>query len=261
MKIVFFGCTNFSKELFDHLQMIKNINIKAIFSIPEQFNISYSKTKVKNYNYYSFYQDAKELNIPFYEVNSKENDIIDYKSILSDIEPDLILAFGWYYMIPKQIRRLAKYGVWGMHASLLPNYAGGAPLVWAMINGEKTTGISLFKLEDGIDNGPIIAQEKFQIDKLDTIKNVIDKSVVASKKILTNIFRQNLDKIKYTHQDQSKIKVYPQRSPDDGEIDFSMSAEEIYDFVRAQGDPYPGAFIKSSDNKRIVVEKIRIEEF
>ena len=76
----------------------------------------------------------------------------------------------------------------------LPNYAGGAPLVWAMINGGKTTGVSLFKLEDGIDKGPIIAQEKFQIDKLDTIKNVIDKSVVASKKILTNIFRQNLDK-------------------------------------------------------------------
>ena len=68
-----------------------------------------------------------------------------------------MLFIGWYYIVPKSLRSLAKYGAWGIHASLLPKYAGGAPLSWAIINGEKKTGVTLFKLESGIDNGDIFS--------------------------------------------------------------------------------------------------------
>ena len=72
-------------------------------------------------------------------------------------KPDLFIVVGWYHILPKSWRNLAP--AYGMHASLLPNYSGGAQLFWAMINGEKKTGITLFKMDDGIDSGPIVGQK------------------------------------------------------------------------------------------------------
>ena len=72
-----------------------------------------------------------------------------------------MLILGWFYKVPKSIRDLSKLGAWGIHASLLPKYAGGSPLTWAIINGEKQTGITLFRLDDGIDDGDIISQKNF----------------------------------------------------------------------------------------------------
>jgi methionyl-tRNA formyltransferase len=69
--------------------------------------------------------------------------------------PDAFLVAGWYHMIPKIWRNLAP--AYGLHASLLPDYSGGAPLVWAMINGETKTGVTLFQMDDGVDSGPIVA--------------------------------------------------------------------------------------------------------
>lgn len=258
MKIVFFGCTNFSKEILLHL-LENNINISALFTIPEEFDISYSDNKVKNYNYFDFTEISKNYEIPLFYVNSTENKISNYKKVIEDIKPDVILIMGWYYMVPKTIRDIAKYGTWGIHTSLLPKYAGGAPLVWAMINGEERTGVTLFKLDNGVDDGDIIAQSEIKIEFEDTIKEVYDKATIVSKEILYNSLL-NIKNIEFIKQDKSKIEVYPQRSPKDGEIDLNKSGFEIYNFIRAQAPPYPGAFFKTIDGKKIIIEKARIED-
>ena len=162
-------------------------------------------------------------------------------------------------MIPQSIRELVKYGAWGIHASLLPNYAGGAPLSWAIINGEKETGITLFRMEDGVDDGDIIAQKSFTIEYEDAIKEVYEKATIASKDILKNVLT-NIKDIKPIPQNKVEIEIYPQRSPKDGKIDLTKSSEEIYNFIRAQSSPYPGAFITTSDGKKLVIEKARIED-
>ena len=164
---------------------------------------------------------------------------------------------GWYYKVPKKIRDLARYGTWGIHASLLPKYAGGAPLVWAIINGEKETGVSLFKLEEGVDDGDIIAQQIIPIAFEDSIKEVYEKATAASKEILLNAL-QNIETIKFIPLEKSKIELWPQRKPEDGEIDLSWPAEKIYNFIRAQAPPYPGAFLKTADGKKIIIEKSKI---
>ena len=258
MNIVFLGCTKFSKDILISL-LEKNINISALFTIPEEFDISYSDRKVKNYNYVDFSEISREYDIPLFYVNSSENKISNYKKVIEDIQPDVILVMGWYYMVPKTIRDIAKYGTWGIHASLLPKYAGGAPLVWAMINGEEKTGVTLFKLEDGVDDGDIIAQSEVKIEFNDTIKEVYDKVTTVSKEILYNSLL-NIDTIDFIKQDKSKIEVFPQRSPNDGEIDFNKTGLEIYNFIRAQSPPYPGAFFKTIDGKKIIIEKARIED-
>ena len=164
LSFAFLGATNYSKELLLFL-INKRLIPKAIFSIPEEFNISYSEKKVKNTNYANLKDIANEYDIPYYEIDSVEGKKIkSYEQIIKKLNLDLILVLGWYYVIPQSIRELVKYGAWGIHASLLPKYAGGAPLSWAIINGEKETGITLFRMENGVDDGDIISQKSFSIE-------------------------------------------------------------------------------------------------
>ena len=258
MKIVFLGATKFSEEILGHL-LQKEISVEAIFTIPIEFNISYSAEKVRNYNFADLVSLAEKNHIPSYQVTSeKGKKLSDFYSAIEKIKPDVILVIGWYFMVPKKIRILAKHGAWGIHASLLPSYAGGAPLVWAIINGEKETGTTLFRLDEGVDSGDIIAQEKIVIGDLDTIKEIYDKVTEASKRILLESLLA-ADSIQYMPQPKSDIKIYPQRKPSDGEIDLTLPGWEMYNFIRAQVPPYPGAFIRTIDGKKIIIDKVRLE--
>lgn len=251
MRIIFFGCTHYSKDLLESL-LYNKANVVGIFSIPEEFSISYSEEKVKNSNYADLKPIAKDHNIPFFEIDSVEGKkTSNYTDIISDLKPDVILVLGWYYMVPKSIRDIPKYGSWGIHASLLPDYAGGAPLVWAIINGEKKAGVTLFRMESGVDDGDIISQVEFPILDVDTIKEVYQKATISSKQILSEVLDETF-KVKFTKQDKSKIKIYPQRSPKDGLIDWNWEPIRIKNFIRAQTKPYPGAYTMINGKKVII---------
>ena len=254
MKIILLGCTKFSEEILLML-LQRKFKISAIFTIPPKFKISYSKKEVTNYNYSDLKTIAGKFYIKTYTVNSRPGKTIgDYQKIIAKISPDVIIAAGWYYMVPKKIRDIPTYGAWGIHASLLPNYAGGAPLVWAMINGEKKTGVTLFKLDKGVDDGDIIAQKAFPIEFDDTIKEVYEKATESSKELLALALR-NPRRLRFKPQNREGMRVYSQRTPADGRIDLTKSAREIYNFIRAQSAPYPGAFIETRDGKKIYIEK------
>lgn len=257
MRTVFLGSSQFSLRMLRHL-LANGIEISAVFTIPKRFTISYSNTEVTNYNYADLRPVAEERGIPYFEVESSAKKLSDYYDTIERTAPDVILVLGWYYMVPKRVRDLARYGAWGIHASLLPEYAGGAPLVWSIIEGKEETGVTLFKLGDGVDDGDIISQARLKIGEHDTIKNVYNKATKASKRLLLKALK-NIDKVKFTRQDRKKIRIYPQRSPEDGELDLSLPARELYNFIRAQSDPYPGAFVRTTDGKKLVIEKARIE--
>lgn len=260
IRIVFLGCTQYSKKLLDAIKNLNTVSVCAIFSSPEHFNISYSDKPVHNTNYADLSKSAHELKIPYYEIDSvKGKRITDYKKEIVELKPDVILVLGWYYMVPKSIRELATLGAWGIHASVLPKYAGGAPLVWAIINGEQETGVTLFKLDDGVDDGDIIEQTRFPILPTDTILEVYDKATIASEKILQKVFSKEYN-IKFMPQDKSTIEIYPQRKPQDGEINLDWPATRMYNFIRAQSPPYPGAFIKTTDGKRLVILKAHVAD-
>ena len=254
MRIVFLGGTDFSEFILKEL-LRKGFLIKAIFGIPEIFSINYEgqKQEVRNHRFADLKPLARFYDIPHYVVDqgNSETTLKAYKKVIKDIYPDVILVMGWYYKVPESIRNLSKNGAWGIHASLLPKYAGGAPLVWAMIEGEEETGVTLFKLEEGIDDGPIIAQKKFPIYPSDTIKEVLDKSFCASINILLYALN-SFESINFKEQKKDEIQVYPQRKPEDGEIDWSKSPQAIQNFIRAQTRPYPGAFTYINGKKVII---------
>jgi methionyl-tRNA formyltransferase len=257
MKIVFFGASSLGysccKALLD-----AGHEIVAIFTIPKEFNISYSPEKpVNNVLYRDFNIIGDQYKIPVFEVNQNIKDYIENLEIL---KPDFILAVGWYYMIPKKILNIAGKGAAGIHASLLPKGRGNAPLVWAIINGESVTGITFFYFSDGVDDGNIIGQREILINEDETIKTLLDKVETESKSILLEyipLIAEN--KVKVWVQDESAATYYPKRTPDDGLIDWNMSSEEISRFIRAQTKPYPGAFT-IIENKKIIIWDATINE-
>ena len=250
MNIVFFGASELGYECCEAL-LQNGEKITGIFTISEEFKISYSPNKpVKNVLYKDFNLLGQKYNIPVVTING---DLKLHQQNLESMQPDFLLVIGWYYMIPKSMIRVAKKGAAGLHASLLPKYRGNAPLVWAMINGEKETGVTFFYFSEGIDNGDIIAQKKFVIDESDTIRELLEKTKIASKNLLLhNIRKIELDEIKPVSQDHTKATIFPKRSPEDGLIDWSWDAQRIKNFIRAQTKPYPGAFTVINGKKVII---------
>lgn len=158
--------------------------------------------------------------------------------------PDFILMVGWYHMIPKAIRAIAPAA--GLHASLLPDYSGGAPLVWAIINGEKKTGISFFVMEDGVDSEAIIGQAEEPIPFDDTFATLYGRIEEASLKLVEIHLLPKIANgtATYTVQDESQRRLVPQRSPEDGRIDWYQEAHSLYHFVRAQTESLSRCFFR-----------------
>lgn len=250
MRIVFFSASELGFNCC-HKLIQENFNVVAVFTIPQEFKISYSKDKpVKNVLFRDFSFFNEQYGIPVVTVSDKMG---SYEEALREFQPDLLVVIGWYYMIPKKLRDIAPLGCIGIHASLLPKYRGGAPLVWAVINGEKEAGISLFYFDDGVDDGDIIAQISFPIEETDTIKDLLVKVEQSSLQILPeNLSRIQNGKASRIVQDHSKATYVPQRKPEDGEIDWGWDKKRIKNFIRAQTKPYPGAFTKIG-NKKVII--------
>ena len=157
--------------------------------------------------------------------------------------PALGVVCGWQRLVGPEMLGLPPRGFVGFHTSLLPHYRGRAPVNWAIIKGEKRTGTTMFFLEPEADTGPIIAQTPFAIEPFDTCASIYEKSARACGDMLLAALPGLLQGTALTRPNPSlDYPCMPKRTPADGEIDWSRSAPEVHDFVRALTHPYPGAF-------------------
>lgn len=219
---------------------IPEIEVVGIVTAPKIFRISYRPQGVINVLHVDAFEIGRTLGVKVVAIERSMNDQGLYEMV-STWEPDAFIAAGWYHMIPRRWRLLAP--AYGLHASLLPDYSGGAPLVWAIINGESKTGISLFQMDDGVDSGPIAGQKEEYILHDDTISTLYARIEERGRELLKETLPQiAAGTLKLRLQDESKRRVYPQRSPEDGWIDWSQDASMVDRFIRAQTRPYPGAF-------------------
>lgn len=183
---------------------------------------------------------CESLDIPCEELVAGMND----PALLERVQlwkPDIFTVVGWYHTVPGSWRRLAP--AYGLHASLLPDYSGGAPLVWAIINGEKRTGITLFQFADGVDSVPIVGSAATDILYDDTIATLYARIQELGLQLLVDHLPRLADGTAMLQaQDESQRWFVRQRRPEDGFIDWQLPAERVRDFVRAQTHPYPGAY-------------------
>jgi methionyl-tRNA formyltransferase len=161
-----------------------------------------------------------------------------------DIPPaDFLFSFYYRRMLPPEVLKKARKGAYNMHGSLLPKYRGRAPVNWAVLKGETETGATLHEMTEKPDAGRIVDQQAVPIGPDDTAAEVFARVVEASETVLRRSLKDLVSgKAKLVPQDLSKGSYYGARKPEDGRIDWSKSAQEIHNLVRAVAPPFPGAF-------------------
>ena len=157
--------------------------------------------------------------------------------------PDLLFAVSWRYLVPRRIFHRPRLGAFVFHDSLLPAYRGFAPTVWAIVNGEAATGVTLFEMTDEVDAGDIVDQLAVPIGPDDTIAEVMERVTVGYLATLErNLPALLAGSAPRRAQDHTRASFACKRMPQDNRIDWSLPTQRIYDLVRGVTRPYAGAF-------------------
>jgi methionyl-tRNA formyltransferase len=190
-----------------------------------------------------FRKFADEKSIPLFECkNFKDR---DYGSLIRNkLCPEIAVVVGARVLFPKEVLEAPRLGTFAVHDSLLPNYRGFAPLHWAILNGEKKTGVTLFKVTEEMDAGDIVGQIEIPIAPDDTATEIYEKSCVASASLLKEAVEEieKTGRIPTRAQDPQQATYTCSRTPEDGWINWQASTDNIYNLIRALSYPFPGAF-------------------
>ena len=173
----------------------------------------------------------------------------EYELLLS-MRPDALFSFYYRFMIPERFLTLAPKGAFNMHGSLLPKYRGRACINWAVIMGEKETGATLHYMVKRADAGDVVDRERVPILFEDTAYDVGKKVASAARALIArNVEAIDDGTVRSEPQDESRATYFGRRTPADGRIDWTKSAQEIYNLIRAVTRPFPGAFAFAGEEK------------
>lgn len=185
---------------------------------------------------------AKELGLPILQPEKLRDEA--FLAAMRELQPDLGIVIA-FRMLPEVVWAMPKHGTFNLHASLLPEYRGAAPINWAIINGDKRTGVTTFLLNHEIDKGAIIGQEEVDILPEDNIGTLYDKLMnIGSGLVIETVERiasGDINPVEQMHIDESTLRPAPKIFKEDGRIDWSRKAEDIHNLVRGLS-PYPAAW-------------------
>jgi methionyl-tRNA formyltransferase len=169
-------------------------------------------------------------------------------------EPELIFVVGWSQLVHEPFIALAREGVFGMHPTLLPRHRGRAPIPWAILTGLARTGVTLFEIVDSTaDSGAIVGQRVVEVASDETATTLFERLSDAHVELIREFVPLLLSRTApRLPQDQRHASTWPKRTPADGIIDWETRAPYLYDWVRAQTRPYPGAFTFLGDDMVVV---------
>ena len=188
-------------------------------------------------------QSALKLNLPIAQPDRiKTNE--EFRAQLTAIKPDAIIVVGYGRIIPQWMLDLPPLGNINLHASLLPKYRGAAPIQWAIANGETITGNTTMHIDAGLDTGDILLQQELAIAPDDTAETLAPRLAAEGAELMLETLRGLQSGAIYPRkQDDSKSTLAPILKKEDGQVDFSRSATEIYNRFRGF-QPWPGAYTK-----------------
>ena len=253
LKIVFMGTPEFAKCSLEQL-VDNNFNVVACFTNPDSKSgrgMKFQYSEVKKY--------AIEKNIDIYQpLKLRNNDEI--YNILKEINPNLIVVVAYGKILPKNILDIPKYGCINVHGSLLPKYRGAAPMQWAIINGEKTTGITTMFMNEGMDTGDMLLKQEVEILREDNFETIHDKMKEVGANLLIKTIEKLLDgTLKSTHQDDTQATFAPMITKDNTKISFEDTCVNIFNQVRGLS-PIPGCSVTLDDGSIYKVYNVDYEE-
>jgi len=211
----------------------KGVNVIGLITLTED-------AAAKRSGVFDYSQITAKYNIPSYAINHI-NDASSVELIRS-LMPDVLCVIGWRQILSPDVLSTADLTI-GAHASFLPKNRGSAPINWSIIKGESSTGNTLIKLTEGVDEGDILSQREFEITEFDSCSTLYDKVAKTNASMLLEVLQSyEYAKIVCAPQKDNREDLLPRRRPQDGLMDWNNSARQLYDFVRALTTPYPGAF-------------------
>ncbi|MEY3756465.1 MAG: hypothetical protein RL356_737, partial [Actinomycetota bacterium] len=179
----------------------------------------------------------------------------EIRLIIEKDKPDLVITIAYGQLIPEPLLDLPKHGWINVHFSTLPKWRGAAPVQWAILNGDKESGVSIFKLERGMDTGPIYLMQSIQIESSERSEELLERlSILGSSLTLDSL---TLISDGFTPQAQSAkgVSIAPKFKKSDGQLDWSQSSEQIFNRYRALSDN-PGVWSMLAD-LRIKIDSLR----
>jgi methionyl-tRNA formyltransferase len=178
----------------------------------------------------------------------------DTIAAIREADPDLVFVVGWSQLVMDEFIGLPRHGVFGMHPTLLPRHRGRAAIPWAILSGLAKTGVTLFQIADGTaDSGPIVGQVEVPITPDETATTLYDKVTATHLELVREHVPRLIDgTAERTPQDTRRASAWPKRTPADGIIDWETRAPYLYDWVRAQTRPYPGAFTYLGEDRLVI---------
>jgi methionyl-tRNA formyltransferase len=170
-----------------------------------------------------------------------------FEEAVRGLQPDLFVVVAYGQILPKSLLNIPKHGAVNVHASLLPKYRGAAPIAWAILNGEKVTGVTTMAMDEGMDTGDILLQTEVPIGEEETCENLHDRlASLGAQLLLETLKKTKTGDIHPLPQDPSKATYAPPLEKENGHIDWKKEAREIDRQIRAF-NPWPGAYTKWGD--------------
>ncbi len=247
MRIVFMGTPDFAVAILKHL-VENNYTIAGVITAPDKPAGRGRKINESAVKKYAKSQDLKILQ----PTNLKNEDFLsELKSLNANLQ--IVVAFR---MLPKVVWQMPELGTFNLHASLLPEYRGAAPIHWSIINGETKTGVTTFFIDDKIDTGEIILQEEITVLETETVGSLHDKLMHLGASLVSKtvdyIAKGN---VVTTKQPDLEEKSAPKLNPENTKINWTDSLENIYNKIRGL-NPFPAAWTLIYNNDEEISAKI-----
>ena len=252
IRIVFMGTPEFAVTILKGI-LEKNYRVMGVITAPDRpagrgQKIHESAVKV--------FSKSKGLNV-LQPTNLKDETFL---SNLKELNANLQIVVA-FRMLPKAVWQMPKIGTFNLHASLLPDYRGAAPINWAIINGEKTSGVTTFFIDEKIDTGAIILQSKLAIDPTENAGSLHDKLMyLGSKLVIKTIQLIEIGSVERQTQSKKETKTAFKLNKGNCKIEWDSSIQSIYNKVRGL-HPYPAAWgLLSNGNKQINIKVYEVQK-
>ena len=247
LRIVFMGTPDFAVAILD--QLIKSkYTVVGVITAPDKpagRGRKLNESAVKKY--------ALNHSLPILQPTNLKSE--DFLKELKDLKANLQIVVA-FRMLPKIVWNLPEFGTFNLHASLLPAYRGAAPIHWAIINGEKTTGVTTFFLDDKIDTGAIILQKECAIGDDETVGELHDRLMyLGAEVVLSTLELIQKGPVKTQDQPVKEEKTAYKLFPENCQIDWNDSLDAIYNKIRGL-NPFPAAWTNLSNGNEVIPVKL-----
>jgi methionyl-tRNA formyltransferase len=248
MKIVFFGTPDFAVPSLDILNKSEH-EIVAVVTAPDK-----ERGRGRKVSYSPIKEYANKNEVKCLQPQNMKDE--KFTSSLMELNADLFVIVA-FRILPRAVFTIPKFGAFNLHGSLLPKYRGAAPIHWAIMNGEKKTGVTTFFLEDKVDTGNMIFQSDLPIEDDDNLGTIHDKMMLlGADLVLQTVEAIKIGDIKLQKQNNELASPAPKISKELGEINWNNSSEKIHNLARGLS-PFPGAyFIHKGKKYKIYKSKV-----